>query len=138
MCPPGSLCTDTDCVNYASQQECGSSCPAGPSCGNRRIALRDWTPLTVFDAGKKGSGLRAEEAVARRTFIIEYVGEAVSASVLLARFREYKDQKMLYILQLSPQVFVDARRTGGIARFINHSCDPNCTMEKWHVNGVPR
>jgi len=45
---------------------------------------------------------------------------------------------MLYILQISPDVFVDARRTGGIARFINHSCDPNCTMEKWIVNGHPR
>jgi len=28
--------------------------------------------------------------------------------------------------------------TGSIARFVNHSCDPNCRMRKWTVNGQPR
>lgn len=32
---------------------------------------------------------------------------------------------------------IDATR-GSIARFVNHSCDPNCRMEKWTVNGKPR
>ena len=26
---------------------------------------------------------------------------------------------------------------GSIARFVNHSCEPNCTMQKWTVNGEP-
>lgn len=32
---------------------------------------------------------------------------------------------------------IDATR-GSIARFVNHSCDPNCTMDQWHVSGKPR
>jgi len=27
---------------------------------------------------------------------------------------------------------------GGLARFINHSCSPNCGVEKWEVNGEER
>lgn len=34
-------------------------------------------------------------------------------------------------------MIIDATR-GSIARFVNHSCDSNCRMEKWTVNGKPR
>lgn len=39
----------------------------------------------------------------------------------------YFDQNMI----------IDATR-GSIARFVNHSCEPNCRMEKWTVAGKPR
>ena len=34
-------------------------------------------------------------------------------------------------------MIIDATR-GSIARFVNHSCAPNCRMEKWTVAGKPR
>lgn len=34
-------------------------------------------------------------------------------------------------------MIIDATR-GSIARFVNHSCDPNCRMEKWTVGKMPR
>lgn len=34
-------------------------------------------------------------------------------------------------------MIIDAT-TGSIARFVNHSCNPNCRMEKWIVHGQPR
>lgn len=34
-------------------------------------------------------------------------------------------------------MIIDATR-GSIARFVNHSCEPNCRMEKWTVGGKPR
>jgi histone-lysine N-methyltransferase ASH1L len=34
-------------------------------------------------------------------------------------------------------MIIDATR-GSIARFVNHSCAPNCRMEKWTVDGKPR
>ena len=30
---------------------------------------------------------------------------------------------------------IDPTYVGNIARFINHSCDPNCETQKWNVLG---
>jgi SET domain-containing protein len=35
------------------------------------------------------------------------------------------------------KMIIDATK-GSIARFVNHSCDPNCRVEKWTVDGEPR
>ena len=34
-------------------------------------------------------------------------------------------------------MIIDATR-GSVARFVNHSCDPNCKMLMWTVAGKPR
>ena len=41
-------------------------------------------------------------------------------------------------MMLEPDMYIDARNYGSVARLINHSCDPNCTTEKWSVNGETR
>ena len=35
-------------------------------------------------------------------------------------------------------LLLDATLKGGIARYINHSCDPNCATQKWIVRGETR
>ena len=42
-----------------------------------------------------------------------------------------------YLMDFDQQMILDATR-GSIARFINHSCEPNCKMIKWTVSGKPR
>ena len=42
------------------------------------------------------------------------------------------------MMALSGGEVIDATRMGGIARFINHSCDPNCHVEKWVVHDEER
>jgi hypothetical protein len=42
-------------------------------------------------------------------------------------------QLLLLLLLLFLQV-IDASKKGGLARFINHSCDPNCETQKWQVS----
>lgn len=39
-----------------------------------------------------------------------------------------------YIMELNPDTYLDASRKGSISRFINHSCEPNCTVEIWTVD----
>ncbi|CAN0534063.1 unnamed protein product, partial [Ectocarpus sp. 8 AP-2014] len=34
--------------------------------------------------------------------------------------------------------YLDAKRKGGIARFVNHSCEPTCRLEQWTAMGQPR
>jgi histone-lysine N-methyltransferase ASH1L len=40
-------------------------------------------------------------------------------------------------MSFDQNMIIDAT-TGSIARFVNHSCQPNCRMVKWIVSGQPR
>ena len=41
----------------------------------------------------------------------------------------------MYVMELKPGTFLDARFKADISRFINHSCEPNCTVEVWTIAG---
>ena len=41
-------------------------------------------------------------------------------------------------LKYAYRMVLDAGSMGNKARFINHSCDPNCQLQKWSVNGELR
>eukprot|EP00934_Nitzschia_sp_Nitz4_P008455 Nitzschia sp. Nitz4//scaffold80_size88189//18388//23841//NITZ4_005082-RA/size88189-processed-gene-0.12-mRNA-1//1//CDS//3329558615//8445//frame0 len=131
-------CTDLSCVLYACQEECRSNCLAGDRCGNRRIQRKQWKSLQIFDADKKGKGLKVMEDVRKGDFVAEYVGRAVPKNYLSTLFQRYASERKLYIMALDSDVYLDARKAGGIARYINHSCDPNCVVERWKVRGILR
>lgn len=38
-------------------------------------------------------------------------------------------------MKTTPNEVIDPTYVGNIARFINHSCDPNCETQKWNVVG---
>lgn len=38
-------------------------------------------------------------------------------------------------MELDNGWFIDARVRGGLSRFINHSCDPNCQLQRTNVAG---
>jgi hypothetical protein len=40
-----------------------------------------------------------------------------------------------YIMDLGGDRLIDAEKKGGVARFLNSSCDPNCETSKWHEAG---
>ena len=39
---------------------------------------------------------------------------------------------------MTTELVIDASLMGSMARFINHSCDPNCVTEKWNVGSKIR
>ena len=43
----------------------------------------------------------------------------------------YKDMESFYFIESGNCTVIDACQKGSIARFANHSCDPNCKMERW-------
>ncbi len=135
---PTPCCVDDTCILYACQIECGPNCPVGDLCSNKRIKNKQWKQVEVIDAGKKGLGLRALEDIKPRDFVIEYTGVAIKKEYLDGIFRRYKMERMLYIMALDNNVYIDARKRGGIARYINHSCDPNCAVHRWKVRGISR
>ncbi|OZC06890.1 SET domain protein, partial [Onchocerca flexuosa] len=121
------------CINRELYTECGSRCPSGIGCANRRFHNKQYAKVEVFNAGVKGWGLRAAEPLEPGRFIIEYVGEVIDAEEMLHRGRRYgKDPKHVhhYLMALKNGAVIDATAKGNVSRFINHSCDPNCESQK--------
>ncbi|XP_061598213.1 histone-lysine N-methyltransferase ASH1L [Cololabis saira] len=133
-------CMD-DCLNRMSFAECSpSTCPSGDHCDNQHIQRHEWVQcLERFRAEGKGWGIRTKEPLRSGQFIIEYLGEVVSEQEFRSRMMEqYFSHSGHYCLNLDSGMVIDSYRMGNEARFINHSCEPNCEMQKWSVNGVYR
>lgn len=125
-----------DCINRALFIEClAKNCPVGDHCQNRRFQKREYAPIEVFLTRNKGHGIKAKQSLAPNTFVIEYIGEVVSLAEFRRRTQIYEEQgqKHMYFMSLKVDQVIDATRRGGLARFINHSCDPNCVLQKWVV-----
>ena len=130
-----------DCLNRMIFAECSpNTCPCGEQCCNQRIQRHEWVQcLERFRAEEKGWGIRTKEPLKAGQFIIEYLGEVVSEQEFRNRMIEqYHNHSDHYCLNLDSGMVIDSYRMGNEARFINHSCDPNCEMQKWSVNGVYR
>uniref|UniRef100_A0A182PCR3 [histone H3]-lysine(4) N-trimethyltransferase n=1 Tax=Anopheles epiroticus TaxID=199890 RepID=A0A182PCR3_9DIPT len=80
-----------------------------------KSAIHDW-------------GLFAMEPIAADEMVIEYVGQMVRPSV--ADLRETKYEAIgigsSYLFRIDMETIIDATKCGNLARFINHSCNPNC------------
>ncbi|KAL0054427.1 hypothetical protein WJX82_008711 [Trebouxia sp. C0006] len=109
----------------------------GQECLNQRIRKGLHAKTSVFDAGLKGRGLRAAEDLEVGKLVAEYVGEVISADEAAKRCDEYEEQRIkhMYLFQTRNGALIDATRKGNDARFINHSCEPNCQAEYWTVEG---
>uniref|UniRef100_A0A674CIL2 Ash1 (absent, small, or homeotic)-like (Drosophila) n=1 Tax=Salmo trutta TaxID=8032 RepID=A0A674CIL2_SALTR len=133
-------CLD-ECLNRMSFAECSpGTCPCAEQCDNQHIQRHEWVQcLERFRAEGKGWGIRTKEPLRSGQFIIEYLGEVVSEHEFRSRMMEqYFAHSGQYCLNLDSGMVIDSYRMGNEARFINHSCEPNCEMQKWSVNGVYR
>lgn len=85
-------------------------------------------------------GLFAMEDIPPNVMVIEYVGEIIRQSVADDRERRYTDLGIgsSYLFRIDEHNIVDATRCGAIARFMNHSCDPNCYAQIVTVENEPR
>lgn len=85
-------------------------------------------------------GLYAMENINKDDMIIEYVGEEVRQSISEIRENRYLKSGIgsSYLFRIDDSTVVDATKKGGIARFINHSCMPNCTAKIIKVEGSKR
>lgn len=138
---PNETACGTDCINRMMYQECWpQTCPAKDRCSNQRIQRHHWSPgLERFMTRHRGWGIRTTENIHKGEFILEYIGEIVSDRLFLKRMNErYNNDQHHYCLKIEPGVVIDGYRVGNEGRFVNHSCEPNCEMQKWAVNGYYR
>ena len=126
--------------------ECNDSCICSNSCRNRVVQKGARIHFEVFKTGDRGWGLRSWDPIRAGTFICEYAGEIIdknsvneeddyifetppSESSLRWNYApELLGEPNLSDSNETPKqlpIIISAKRTGNVARFMNHSCSPN-------------
>ncbi|MEX1027311.1 MAG: SET domain-containing protein-lysine N-methyltransferase [Candidatus Paceibacterota bacterium] len=71
---------------------------------------------------RAGLGLFAEETIEKGQFVIEYTGELISNDEADRRGNKY-------LFELNSKWTIDGSARSNTARYINHSCRPNCETD---------
>ncbi len=87
--------------------------------------------LTIRKSRIHGRGCFAASVVARGQIITEYTGEPIDYAEAIRRNNKTSGDYSAYILEVRHDLFLDGARSGNPARFINHSCEPNCRVRRW-------
>lgn len=110
--------------------ECNSKCHCGPNCKTKITQRGRKYPLEIFKTESRGWGLRSTQDLRKGDFVDMYFGK-----VITEKDAETRDQAYLFSLdKFKDQIpeddilTVDGSEMGGVSRFINHSCEPNCAI----------
>ncbi|XP_048486435.1 uncharacterized protein LOC105396524 [Plutella xylostella] len=128
------------CLNRMLLTECGPTCRAGERCQNRSFEKRVYPKMAPYRTPHRGWGLRTLEEIKQGQFVIEYVGELIDIEEFKRRMKRqhHVRDENYYYLTLDKDRMIDAGPKGNVARFMNHSCEPNCETQKWTVLGDVR
>jgi SET domain-containing protein len=84
-------------------------------------------PFEVRSSSIHGRGVFALRRIRKGARLIEYAGERISPD---EADRRYDDDALdiphTFLFTVDKRTIIDAAVDGNEARFINHSCDPNC------------
>ena len=87
--------------------------PRPPRIARRRSKLHGW-------------GVFALEPINKNKRIIDYAGELIDYKESLKRETRYLKRGEIWCFTVNSRWVRDANAGGNVARFINHSCKPNC------------
>ena len=100
------------------------------------LSPTDWFPMpkertkklyAVRDSTIHGRGVFAKDKIRKGTVIIEYKGQRAKWEDAMQRpDSDPDDPAHTFLFELDDGRVIDARVRGNAARWINHSCDPNC------------
>ena len=89
----------------------------------------------VKNSSVHGSGVFATKNIPKHTNIIEYIGEKVTklegdrrSSIRIKKYLNSNKTGSVYIFELNKKYDIDGAPLYNKARYINHSCNPNCEV----------
>jgi SET domain-containing protein len=93
-----------------------------------RPAAVERDPLYIVRRSRiHGRGVYAARRIRSGTRILEYVGQRISHAEADARYEaKLKDDGHTFLFVVDEEICIDAGIDGNAARYINHTCDPNC------------
>jgi SET domain-containing protein len=77
-------------------------------------------------SGIHGYGVFTLEPITKNTRVIDYAGELINHKESLKRETKYLERGEIWCFTVNRRWVRDANVGGNVARFINHSCTPNC------------
>jgi uncharacterized protein len=95
--------------------------------GSMATKKRTKRPFEVRRSSIQGRGVVATRRIAKDTELIEYVGELIDEDEADRRYPWSDDEPHhTFLFRLDNEMVIDAGPRGNAAKYINHSCDPNC------------
>jgi len=83
-----------------------------------------------------GNGVFSTQKIKKNKRIIEYIGEKINKSegdkrseLRIKKYLKSKTHGSVYIFELNKRYDIDGSPIYNKARYINHSCDPNCEVD---------
>jgi len=87
--------------------------------------------IQVRRSGVHGKGVFALRPIAEGEVVIEYVGEVISWDEAQRRHpHDPSDPNHTFYFHVDEDHVIDAKVGGNAARWINHSCEPNCWADE--------
>ena len=93
----------------------------------------DTSSIVVRESRIHNNGVFAKHDIKKDARVIEYVGELISveeserrADIQLEKHGKNPDEGSVYLFSISKKTDMDGNVPWNPAKFINHSCDPNC------------
>lgn len=93
-------------------------------------------PFKLVRSGIHGRGVVATRPIAAGQRLVEYTGERITPAEADRRYPfDASEEQHTFLFSVNSRTIIDAAHGGNVARFINHSCDPNCeaVIEKGRV-----
>jgi len=86
------------------------------------------TPCYIVKRSRiKGKGVFAARAIRKGARVLEYTGERITPEEADARYDdERRAHAHVVLFIVDGKTVIDGGADGGDARFVNHSCEPNC------------
>jgi uncharacterized protein len=85
----------------------------------------------VRESSIDNKGVFAIKLIPKGTKVIQYTGEIFEENdpQLDERYKEQISNGKLYLFELDDNRCIDGSFNGNDAKYVNHSCDPNCEVE---------
>ncbi len=83
-----------------------------------------------------GTGIVASTNIKKNTQIIQYIGDKITktegdrrSAERIKKYLNKKNEGSVYIFELNKKYDIDGSPLYNTARYINHSCNPNCEVD---------